>query len=239
MFRHIAVIFIFLMAQLSGIFMPALAAQNDVMPTEIPFDPAVQAQIKAKLGAIPVKDRTLVEARQLVLLAISAADEGERRAASITEAEGLLAEALARFTGDPELMAFAGTLDCMKAGAPGLGGMLAMTYARQGFRKLDATVANNPVVLGARLQRAITFMRSPAFLGKGRVAQMDFEYLLQRVPSDKAYNRLRAMLLFYLGESQSNNGAAKDAAGSWVLAIELSEPGWSQRAASKLRGSRP
>jgi hypothetical protein len=233
--KNLTSLFLVLLMLFCGVTALANPAQNDVMPTEIPWDPIVQVQTRARLAAIPADKRTLVESRQLVLLAISTIDEGQQRSAQIYEMKRMLTAALARYPNDPELMAFEGTLSCMEAGLPGLDGMTAMTYARLGFRKLDAAVANNPAVLGVRLQRALTFLRSPSFLGKGRLAQADFEYLLQNVPNEKSYNGLRAMLLFHLGESQASNGLSKDAAESWVRAVDLSAPGWSGRAAARLR----
>lgn len=235
MSKSVVSLFLILLTLVCGDSVLANPEQHNVMPTEIPWDPVVQMQTRVRLAAIPVDKRTLVEARQLVLLAISTVDEGQQRGAQIYETKRMLNVALARYPNDPELMAFEGTLSCMEAGVPGLDGMTAMTYARLGFRKLDAAVANNPAVLGVRLQRALTFMRSPSFLGKGRAAQSDFEYLLQNVPQDKSNNGLRAMLWFYLGESQASNGLSKDAAESWTRAVDLSAPGWSGRAATRLK----
>lgn len=225
-----------LLAALLGTVTPGTAAQHDdIMPTEIPWEPDARKHEQARLMAIPASQRSLVETRQLILLAISAAGEASERSALISDARRLLRHAQEKFPDDAELQAFDGTLTSMEAGAPGLDSMTAMTYARQGFRKLDATVAKSPLVLGARLQRALTFMRSPRFLGKGPTAQADFEYLLNKVPKDTAYNGLRAMLLFHLGETQTDNGAPADAKESWRRSAGLSAPGWSARAAARLK----
>lgn len=77
-----------------------------------------------------------------------------------------------------------------------------MRWCRKGFVLLDDTVTDAPDDLDARLIRAINAAQVPGFLGRGKVADEDFAYLLERAddPALEANQELRRAIYYHAGD---------------------------------------
>jgi len=208
-----------------------------MLPTAIPSEPAQQIALRKTLISKTPGLRIEDDWKKVALLYVSnAADAPPADITTLREAEDWILAARAVYPKDAELMALEGSVTCMKARNPKIDGTLAMTYARQGFRQLDKAVMSDPQSLGARLQRGITLLRVPRFLGKTELAENDLEFVLDQLParSDGRTLELRAMLYYLLGDALTAAGQPARARQLWQQAAALQAPVWSSKARAKL-----
>lgn len=77
-----------------------------------------------------------------------------------------------------------------------------LDYVEKGYTILDEVVKTDPGNPDLRLIRGVNAARSPGFLGRGDVADEDFEWLLEDVKADKNHydDNYRRTIYFYVGD---------------------------------------
>lgn len=77
-----------------------------------------------------------------------------------------------------------------------------LDYVEEGYTILDAVVAQDPDNPDLRLIRGVNAARSPGFLGRGDVAEEDFEWLLADVQAgaNQYDDNYRRTIYFYVGD---------------------------------------